>query len=197
MPASLEDFQLGVRDPLVYRLADLDRRLRVVPGRRSAGGAAKFACPADYTGLPDGMPPSVAGRRWPVAVAGLDDDRGDKSLVDEVASFTEQVHLLVCLKAPVPRRQEDPPACHAPQVRVPGRPVEGHRPVADDGQAAAGRRAHHDYDTARLIAALPQIVELNIGHFLIGEAIFVGLAETIKTMRAAMEEGRAAAEGRR
>ena len=54
-----------------------------------------------------------------------------------------------------------------------------------------------DYDAARLIAALPEIVELNIGHFLIGEAIFVGLAETIRTMRAAMEEGRAAEEGRR
>jgi pyridoxine 5-phosphate synthase len=54
-----------------------------------------------------------------------------------------------------------------------------------------------DYDAARLIAALPEIVELNIGHFLIGEAIFVGLAETIRTMRAAMKEGRAAGEGRR
>jgi pyridoxine 5-phosphate synthase len=54
-----------------------------------------------------------------------------------------------------------------------------------------------DYDAARLISALPEIVELNIGHFLIGEAIFVGLAETIRTMRAAMKEGRAAGEGRR
>jgi len=47
-----------------------------------------------------------------------------------------------------------------------------------------------DYDTARTIAALPQIVELNIGHFLIGEAIFVGLAESVRQMRAAMAEGR-------
>jgi len=54
-----------------------------------------------------------------------------------------------------------------------------------------------DYDSARVIAGLPQIVELNIGHFLIGEAIFVGLAETVRTMRAAMEEGRAPAERRR
>jgi pyridoxine 5-phosphate synthase len=53
-----------------------------------------------------------------------------------------------------------------------------------------------DYETARLIAALPQIVELNIGHFLIGEAIFVGLAEAVKAMRMAMAVGRAAA-GRR
>ena len=47
-----------------------------------------------------------------------------------------------------------------------------------------------DYDTARKIAALPQVVELNIGHFLMGEAIFVGLPETLRRMRAAMDEGR-------
>jgi len=51
-----------------------------------------------------------------------------------------------------------------------------------------------DYDTARTIAALPQIVELNIGHFLIGEAIFVGLAESVRQMRAAMAEGRSRAK---
>ena len=50
-----------------------------------------------------------------------------------------------------------------------------------------------DYDSARVISGLPQVVELNIGHFLVGEAIFVGLAETLKRMRAAMAEGRAAA----
>jgi pyridoxine 5-phosphate synthase len=53
-----------------------------------------------------------------------------------------------------------------------------------------------DYDTARIISALPEIAELNIGHFLIGEAIFVGLANTVRRMRAAMTEGRAAAEAR-
>jgi pyridoxine 5-phosphate synthase len=47
-----------------------------------------------------------------------------------------------------------------------------------------------DYDTARRIAALPQVVELNIGHFLVGEAIFVGLGGAIGRMRAAMDEGR-------
>jgi pyridoxine 5-phosphate synthase len=47
-----------------------------------------------------------------------------------------------------------------------------------------------DYETARRVSALPQISELNIGHFLIGEAVFVGLRETILTMRAAMNEGR-------
>lgn len=47
-----------------------------------------------------------------------------------------------------------------------------------------------DFDSARMIAALPEIVELNIGHFLIGEAIFIGLVESVRTMRAAMDEGR-------
>ncbi len=50
-----------------------------------------------------------------------------------------------------------------------------------------------DCATARTIAALPQVVELNIGHFLIGEAIFVGLEASIATMRAAMDAGRAGA----
>jgi pyridoxine 5-phosphate synthase len=48
-----------------------------------------------------------------------------------------------------------------------------------------------DYETVKPIAAIPDFAELNIGHFLIGEAIFVGLAETIRLMRAAMDEGRA------
>jgi pyridoxine 5-phosphate synthase len=48
-----------------------------------------------------------------------------------------------------------------------------------------------DFDSARTISALPEIAELNIGHFLIGEAIFVGLAHSVKAMRIAMDEGRA------
>jgi pyridoxine 5-phosphate synthase len=47
-----------------------------------------------------------------------------------------------------------------------------------------------DYATAKRIAGLPQIVELNIGHFLMGEALFVGLPKAIRTMRKAMDEGR-------
>jgi pyridoxine 5-phosphate synthase len=50
-----------------------------------------------------------------------------------------------------------------------------------------------DYATAEKISSLPEIAELNIGHFMIGEAIFVGLAQTVKDMRAAMDRGRARA----
>jgi pyridoxine 5-phosphate synthase len=47
-----------------------------------------------------------------------------------------------------------------------------------------------NFNTAEAIAALPEVVELNIGHFLVGEAIYMGLASAVKTMRAAMDRGR-------
>lgn len=48
-----------------------------------------------------------------------------------------------------------------------------------------------NFETAEAIATLPEIVELNIGHFLIGEAVADGLAEAVRTMRTAMDRGRA------
>jgi pyridoxine 5-phosphate synthase len=50
-----------------------------------------------------------------------------------------------------------------------------------------------DFATAEAIAAVPEIVELNIGHFLIGEAVFSGLADAVRTMRAVMDRGRSGA----
>jgi pyridoxine 5-phosphate synthase len=65
--------------------------------------------------------------------------------------------------------------------------------------SAAGLEVHAghglDYATAEQIAALPQIVELNIGYYMIGEALFVGLGETVRAMRAAMDRGRGQLEG--
>jgi pyridoxine 5-phosphate synthase len=46
------------------------------------------------------------------------------------------------------------------------------------------------YDTVAPIAALPEVAELNIGHFLIGEAVFVGLPQAIAKMREMMEAAR-------
>ena len=46
------------------------------------------------------------------------------------------------------------------------------------------------FDNVGPIAAIPQLCELNIGHFLIGEAIFAGLEDAIKTMRAHMDAAR-------
>jgi pyridoxine 5-phosphate synthase len=61
--------------------------------------------------------------------------------------------------------------------------------------ASAGLEVHAghglDFASAEKIAGLSEIVELNIGHFLIGEAMFDGLAGAVRKMRAAMDRGRA------
>jgi pyridoxine 5-phosphate synthase len=82
--------------------------------------------------------------------------------------------------------------------------VRERKPQADAllaGLKAAAAKAHElglevhaghgiDYETVKPIAAIPEVVELNIGHFLIGEAIFIGLGPAIQRMRALMDEAR-------
>jgi len=46
------------------------------------------------------------------------------------------------------------------------------------------------FDNVAPIAAIPQLAELNIGHFLVGEAIFTGLEASVRAMRAAMDSAR-------
>ena len=85
--------------------------------------------------------------------------------------------------------------------------VDGHRQAADAEFArvvAAARQAASlglevhaghglDFATSETISALPEIVELNIGHFLVGEAVFTGLEQSIRGFKAAMQRGRARA----
>lgn len=52
-----------------------------------------------------------------------------------------------------------------------------------------------DFESAEAIAVFPEIAELNIGHYMIGEAIFSGLEDVVRGMRSAMERGRARAKG--
>jgi pyridoxine 5-phosphate synthase len=64
--------------------------------------------------------------------------------------------------------------------------------------AALGLEVHAghgiDYETVSAVAAIPELAELNIGHFLIGEAIFTGLEAAIRRMRLLMDAARAVAE---
>ena len=53
------------------------------------------------------------------------------------------------------------------------------------------------FDTVSPVAAIPTVVELNIGHFLVGEAIFSGLESAITRMRSLMNKARAEASGQR
>ncbi|MCL2713287.1 MAG: pyridoxine 5'-phosphate synthase [Alphaproteobacteria bacterium] len=76
--------------------------------------------------------------------------------------------------------------------------TEWQRIVAASRQAAAlGLEVHAGHGlntvTAEEISRITEIVELNIGHAMIGEAVFIGLAEVVRNMRAAMARGRSAA----
>ncbi|HEX4741009.1 MAG TPA: pyridoxine 5'-phosphate synthase [Caulobacteraceae bacterium] len=74
-----------------------------------------------------------------------------------------------------------------------GRFLQALRDAADQA-AKLGLEVHAghgiDYETVGAVAAIPQVVELNIGHFLVGEAIFVGLDAAIRRMRQLMDQAR-------
>jgi pyridoxine 5-phosphate synthase len=65
---------------------------------------------------------------------------------------------------------------------------------AAEAGAAAGLEVHAGhgltFNTVAAIARIPEVVELNIGHFLIGEAIFGGLGPAIARMRSLMDQAR-------
>jgi pyridoxine 5-phosphate synthase len=85
--------------------------------------------------------------------------------------------------------------CEAVRHRSPEAPrlLQQLRTAAAEA-ARLGLEAHAghgiDYETVKAVAAIPQVVELNIGHFLIGEAIFIGLGPAIQRMRILMDEAR-------
>lgn len=74
--------------------------------------------------------------------------------------------------------------------------LERIRAAAREG-AALGLECHAGhgltFDTVGPIAAIPELMELNIGHFLIGEAIFMGLGDAVRQMRAVIDAARSAA----
>jgi pyridoxine 5-phosphate synthase len=117
--------------------------------------------------------------------------------------------------APEPRQIEIAAKLRAPVIEIHtgawcDAVVDGHTAKAETewqrivaGAAlarSAGLEVHAghglDYVTAETIAGLPEIVELNIGYYMIGEALFVGLAETVRAMRAAMDRGRQSLAGK-
>jgi pyridoxine 5-phosphate synthase len=141
---------------------------------------------------------------------GLDVVRGENYLrryIDELGAAGIRVSLFI---------EPDGPAVDA-AARLGAAVVELHtgayceRALEDDAAGVAGEleqikraarcaskaglevHAGHGltYNTVAGVAKIPEIVELNIGHFLVGEAIFSGLAPAIRRMRAVMDEGRA------
>ncbi|MEM1138857.1 MAG: pyridoxine 5'-phosphate synthase [Pseudomonadota bacterium] len=84
-------------------------------------------------------------------------------------------------------------AVHAGDESAAGGALEALRRAALEGERL-GLEVHAghglDFATVGPVAALPQIAELNIGHFLVGEAIFSGLGAALRRMRALMDEAR-------
>jgi pyridoxine 5-phosphate synthase len=143
---------------------------------------------------------------------GLDVRRGREHLapyVDRLLDAGIRVSLFI---EPEPSQIEAAHALGAPVVEFhtgayceaegPIRRAQLDRLVAAAAQGAAlGLECHAGhgltFDSVGPVAAITTLAELNIGHFLIGEAIFSGLESAIRQMRALMEKARAEAGGER
>ena len=137
---------------------------------------------------------------------GLDAASGQnhlKSIVDELTKAGIRVSLFI---EPDPVQMDAAVALGAPVVELhtgaycDARQVERRQHLDRIITAAAysaevGLECHAGhgltFDTVGPVAALSEVVELNIGHFIIGEAIFGGLEIAIKRMRALMDKARA------
>jgi pyridoxine 5-phosphate synthase len=154
----------------------------------------------------------VPERRTERTTEGGLDAAGQRSkLVPAVAELKKAAIRVSLFIAPEPPQIEAAVAIGAPVIEIhtgawcdalaEGRASDGEAEWARIRNAAKlakslGLEVHAghglNFATAEAIAALPEIVELNIGHFLVGEAVYSGLAVAVKAMRAAMERGRAA-----
>ncbi len=108
---------------------------------------------------------------------------------------TDALEAAVSLRAPVVELHTGA-WCHAIEAGDPSRAAHEQERLRAAAKKAVvlGLECHAghglDYDSARTLASCGEIVEFNIGHFLIGESIFAGLEAAVKRMRAAMDEGR-------
>jgi pyridoxine 5-phosphate synthase len=115
-----------------------------------------------------------------------------------IGAAPEQIEAAAALGAPVVEIHTGS-WCHALTQNRPAEASAEWQAIRDGAVLAnsLGLEVHAghglDYASAETIAALPQIAELNIGHFLIGEAVFDGLSGSVKRMRAAMDRGRSKA----
>ncbi len=113
-----------------------------------------------------------------------------------IAAVPDQIEMAARLRSPVIEIHTGAWCDALAQERMADAEAEFVR-IRDGAKLAAslGLEIHAGHglndETAEAIAALPEFVELNIGHYLVGEGILVGLGEAVKTMRAAMDRGRA------
>lgn len=163
--------------------------------------------------VPEGVCLVPEKRRELTTEGGLDVVGQAEALRPYIARLKHAGILVSLFIDPTPAQIEATVAVGAPAIEIhtgtycdveegPARMAELRRIEAAARHAASlglEVRAGHglSYDTVGPIAAIPEVVELNIGHFLIGEAVFSGLDSAIRRMRAVMEKARAQALGAR
>jgi pyridoxine 5-phosphate synthase len=146
---------------------------------------------------------------------GLDVARGHNHLKRYVTELNLKGIRVSLFVEPDPRQLDGARALGAPVVELHTgaychaaleSPAEAKRQLARIAAAAAhaeriGLECHAGhgltFDTVGPVAAILSIAELNIGHFLVGEAVFSGLDSAIRRMRALMDKARAEAAGAR
>jgi pyridoxine 5-phosphate synthase len=205
--AHLREDRRHIRDEDIARLmAEIDKPLNL-----------EMAAAAEMVAIATKTRPHAAclvpERRTELTTEGGLDVAGQHNVLAPVVSLLTEAGIRVSLFiAADPRQIEAAAELRAPVIEI---HVGAWCDALSDGDAAkaaiewerirsgarlaraAGLEVHAGhgltYATAETIAALAEIVELNIGHFLVGEAVYGGLAEAVKAMRAAMDRGRARA----
>lgn len=166
----------------------------------------EMAATDEMVGMACGLKPHasclVPERRQEVTTeGGLDAAGTAESLAPRIAALRAAGIRVSLFVDPDPVQLEAAARLGAPVVELhTGAYAEGRAGELDRLRAAAARaaalglevHAGHglNYDNVGPIAALPEVRELNIGHFIVGEAVFVGLAEAIRRMRAIMDAAR-------
>ena len=175
----------------------------------------EMACTPEMTAIAERLRPHqvtlVPERREEVTTeGGLDVARDPatlRSCLDRLAAAGIRTSLFIDADADAVRRSRDlgAAAIELHTGRYAHRPADPAtlRALADGAAlgASIGLAVHAGHGlTVRNVgpvAAIPEIEELNIGHSIVSRAVFVGLAESVREMRRAMDEAREAGGGKR
>jgi pyridoxine 5-phosphate synthase len=110
-----------------------------------------------------------------------------------IAPDAHQLDAAAKLGAPVVELHTGPYSHAATPAEIATETARMHAAAAHGAELGLEMHAGHGltFDNVGPVAAMPELAELNIGHFLIGEAVFTGLGPAIARMRAAMDAARA------
>ncbi|MHB1304623.1 MAG: pyridoxine 5'-phosphate synthase [Acidiphilium sp.] len=202
LEAGADGITLHLREDRRHIRDDDIRRARALPAPLNMEMAATDEMVGIATTIRPHASCLVPERRAEITTeGGLDAAGNSGTLAPRIACLREAGIRVSLFVDPDFRQLDAAAALGAPVVELhTGAYAEG-KPGELDRLAAAASRAAElglevhaghglTYGNVGPIAAIPEIRELNIGHFIVGEAVFVGLAEAIRRMRALMDAAR-------